>query len=135
MPAWNVTATRRGPPQLSFAWLFLLFLVSCAPPAPTSDTGAQQVLIVGLDAMRFDPPTLTVDAGTAIRLVFENKGQLVHDASFTEAVSGPGVKLTAASNASASSRSITFEQPGAYRFVCSQPGHEAAGMWGTLIVR
>src|SRR5688572_16788344 len=98
--------------------LLLMLLVGCAPPASSPDAGAQWVLITGHDAMRFEPSSLTIDAGSPVRLVFENKGRLVHDASFSDA---SGLKLSAAGNASASSRPLTFEQPGSYRFVCSQP--------------
>ena len=119
----------------------LPLMVGCsAPAAPSANSApvdaAQQLVIRGHDSMRFDPPAPVVEVGKPVQVRFENEGQLVHDVSLAEGLAtGGGVKLVAAAKARSSSRAFTFERPGMYRFICSQPGHEAAGMHGTIIVR
>ena len=45
------------------------------------------------------------------------------------------MKVVATAKARNLSRAFAFGGPGTYRFICSQPGHEAAGMHGTITVR
>jgi uncharacterized cupredoxin-like copper-binding protein len=93
----------------------------------------QQLTVKAMDTMRFDPATLNARAGQPIQLTLENTGQIVHDFHITEDTSQsvtaraePGQKAT-----------TTFHvvSAGTYTFVCSEPGHEQAGMKGTLIVQ
>ena len=81
-------------------------------------------------SMRFQPASAVVSAHTPLQVVLHNQGQLVHDISF-----GSGLKVVAPAGGSTVSNVVTFDRPGDYRFVCSQPGHEAAGMHGTLVVQ
>ncbi len=84
----------------------------------------------GTDALKFEPATLTVKAGQPITLTFANSGQTVHDWTLTQFAAQP-VKITAAGGQSASA-TFTLDRPGTYTFICSQPGHEAGGMKGTI---
>jgi plastocyanin len=119
----------------------LPLVVACSAPAASSTNpapveGAQQLVIRGHDTMRFDPAAPVVEAGKPVQVHFENEGQLVHDVSLDEGLTaGGGVKVVAAAKARSFSRTFAFERPGVYRFICSQPGHEAAGMHGTITVR
>ena len=127
--------------RLSVLLIALPLIVACssaaapsANPAPPEAT--QQLVIRGQDTMRFDLAAPVVDAGKPVQVVFENEGQLVHDVSFQEGLAaGSDVKVLASGKATAFSRAFTFERPGTYRFTCSQPGHEAAGMHGAITAR
>jgi nitrite reductase (NO-forming) len=91
------------------------------------------MMVKAMDTMKFDPPTLSAKAGQPIQLTLDNTGQLVHDFAITEGVSQP-IKISAQPGQNAV---ITFaiDKPGSYTYFCSEPGHEQAGMKGTLTVQ
>jgi len=101
------------------------------PSGTAADPSAQQVTITGSDDMRFNPATVTVQAGRSVQVTLVNAGQLVHDVSLSDGVSSP-VKVVANGNQRATSPPFTLDRPGTYTFICSQAGHEAAGMRGTI---
>ena len=115
-------------------------LVACSPatstppaagaPGAAASAAAQAVTVQGTDALKFEPSTLTVKAGQPITLTFTNTGQTLHDWSLDQGAGQP-VKISAAGGQS-SSGTFTIDRPGTYTFICSQPGHEAGGMKGTL---
>ena len=124
--------------------LGLALLLACAPSpstaaqrasgTPTSSVaGAQQVQISGTDSLKFEPSTLTVAAGQPVQLTFTNAGQVLHDWSLPQGASQP-VKAEARAG-QAVTTTFSVDRPGTYTFICSQPGHEAAGMRGTLVVQ
>src|SRR5215475_4888721 len=92
--------------------LVALGLVACSPtpaPAPTPSGPPQQ---------------LTLDNSSA---------KLQHDFDMTEGVAQP-VKLTAQPGQTANV-TFTIDKPGSYTFFCGQPGHEGAGMKGTITIQ
>ena len=98
-----------------------------------SGTATQQLTVKAMDTMKFDPPTLSAKAGQPIQVTLDNSGQLVHDFSVTEGVSQP-VKTIAQPGQKAVT-TFTIDKPGTYTYFCSQPGHEEAGMKGTLTIQ
>jgi nitrite reductase (NO-forming) len=133
--------------RLPFALLIpgLALLLACAPgrpaatqpaSAPTSSSiaAAQQVQVSGTDSLKFEPSTLTVAAGEPVQLTFTNAGQALHDWSLPPGASSQAVKVEARAGQSATT-TFSVDRPGTYTFICSQPGHEAAGMRGTLVVQ
>jgi len=127
-----------------FAPLIVTFatavLVACSPPSSTrpasgaagaaASSAAQPVTVQGTDALKFEPSTLTVKAGQPITLTFANSCQTVRDWTLTQGAAHP-VKITAAGGQRASA-TFTNDRPVSYTFICSQPGHEAGGMKGTI---
>jgi nitrite reductase (NO-forming) len=99
-----------------------------------ADSGSgQQLTVRALDTMRFDPGTLNVPVGQPVQLTLKNDGALIHDLALSDGVAAP---FTVEANGKASaSATLTIMQPGTYTYVCAQPGHEAAGMKGTLVAR
>jgi plastocyanin len=95
-----------------------------------ANAAVQEVTVVSADAMRFDPATLTVEAGRPVRLTLRNTGQATHDFSLTQGVARP-VKVVARGGETASV-TFTLTRPGAYQFVCDQLGHAMGGMKGTI---
>lgn len=95
--------------------------------------GGPNVTVKGLDTMKFDPNTLTVQSGSPVHLTLQNDGALVHD-WVVDSLDGKKVAVEAAPKASASV-DFTPTAAGSHEFYCSQPGHKDAGMKGTLTVR
>lgn len=94
---------------------------------------AQQVTVRGMDTMRFEPATVTVRTGQPVQVTLENGGQIVHDWTLEKGAAQP-VKVLA-SGGQRGTAVFTPTEPGTYTFICSQPGHEPAGMRGTLTVQ
>jgi uncharacterized cupredoxin-like copper-binding protein len=120
--------------------VILVFASACAPAAaggtassPSTAGGTPQVTIKGTDALRFDPATITVKTGQPLQVTFQNSGQILHDFTVQDGLAQP-VALTEESGKSGTA-TMTFDKPGTYKFFCSQPGHEAAGMLGTITVQ
>ncbi len=115
----------------------LPLVVACAPATSSNpQAGAratQPLTIKGLD-LRFEPTTLTARAGQPIQITLDNGGQVQHDLTLT-LTGAPQVQVLAQPGQKATSQPFTIDKPGSYAFVCMQPGHEAAGMKGTLIVQ
>jgi plastocyanin len=98
-----------------------------------SGSATRQLTVKAMDTMKFDPPTLSAKAGQPIQVTLDNTGQLVHDFSVTEGVSQP-VKTIAQPGQKAVT-TFTIDKPGTYTYFCSEPGHEQAGMKGTLTIQ
>ncbi len=91
--------------------------------------GARAVEVVAAD-MRFEPSTITVDAGEALNLTLRNDDEIVHDLT----IPALGVRVVADPRGDATA-GLRLDDPGTYAFFCSIPGHQQAGMRGTLVVR
>ena len=81
-------------------------------------------------SLKFDQSTLTAKAGK-VTVKFDNPASVPHGVT----IEGNGVD--AASDVVTSSKtSVTVDlKPGTYTFFCPVPGHEQAGMKGTLTVK
>ncbi|WP_199616290.1 cupredoxin domain-containing protein [Paenibacillus alkalitolerans] len=77
----------------------------------------------------FSPNTLKLKAGTPYLITFYNNGSVEHDF----AVSALDIHIHAMPGESVQS-SVTIAEPGVYRVKCTLPGHEEAGMFGTITV-
>ena len=106
-----------------------LLLAACSSPGGTGGAGGGNTVV--MSEYKYDPPTMTVRANQAVTINLRNTGTLVHDwvpQGMPEQVTGeaqPGRN---------SSVSFTPTQPGRYRVICTEPGHELSGMVGELIV-
>jgi len=115
--------------RILFGLALVLLLAACSSSAsPTSS--AQTVSINGLDTFRYDPNTITAKVGQPIHVVLTNKGVLEH--SFV--IDQLSVKLEHVQGGATGETSFTPTAAGTYVFYCNTPGHQAAGMTGTLVV-
>ncbi|MBX6770643.1 MAG: heavy metal translocating P-type ATPase [Chloroflexi bacterium] len=89
-------------------------------------------LTVTASDFAFSPNNLIVPAGRAIRLTLVNHGTTLHDL-VVEGV--PNAHVSARPGQTVRSMPFTISAPGTYRLMCTVPGHAAAGMTGTVIVR
>lgn len=109
-----------------------LLLAACGDDDAGSDNTT--VRIDGVD-IRYEPPS--VEAGTeAVRIEFRNRGDVPHNIVFRD---GPGAPTASADDEfvePGDDQSFEVElTTGEFDFYCSVPGHEEAGMLGTLTVR
>jgi uncharacterized cupredoxin-like copper-binding protein len=97
-----------------------------------SASGPQEITVKGTDQLRFTPANLSARANAPIKLTLDDTGDaLIHDFVIDNA-GGKQVKIEAQPNSKATGE---FSVPaGTYQFYCSQPGHQEAGMIGTLTV-
>ena len=103
-----------------------------ASGAPASAPPAEPGAVLGtieIDAfdLGFEPATLTVDEPGTYEVHFTNSGAILHDIIFAD-----GTKLEAAGGESATG-TVTVPDEG-LPFICSVPGHEDAGMTGSISV-
>ncbi|MBI4359020.1 MAG: cupredoxin domain-containing protein [Candidatus Nealsonbacteria bacterium] len=104
-------------------------LTSALPnPSPAVSTEARQIDVTG-DEFSFDPTLINARVGENIRIVFTNAGRFPHNLV---------IEGVAQSQIIGSGESDAFEfvvpPVGEYSFLCSVPGHAAAGMKGVLKV-
>lgn len=119
---------------LAMTAMLALTTTACgsAQPAAARDAGqpAQEVTVAGVD-MAFQPTTVEVKAGQPVKLTFKNTGVMEHN--WQVKIGNETVTVQARPGQSAS-KTFTPREPGTYKVICGIPGHEQAGMVGTLIV-
>jgi uncharacterized cupredoxin-like copper-binding protein len=99
--------------------------------ACTEDHPAPAPLAVTIHAqdIKFDVTTLTVQVDQPVHLTYINEGMIDHgfkiEGLVEETNIKPGQTLMI---------QFTPTKAGQYRYICAVPGHEPAGMVGTLLV-
>lgn len=91
---------------------------------------------VVLEDLRFSPNRLDATVGVPLTVRLTNRGLERHDLNFP-ALHMPGLQGVESILEPGETRTITlqFDQPGSHTFICSLPGHAAAGMTGAVFVR
>jgi uncharacterized cupredoxin-like copper-binding protein len=104
----------------------LLFVAGCASP------GGGQHVTVRASEFKFEPANLTATATQPVRITVRNTGVVVHD----WVVQGLDQPVhTKAEPGQDATIEFTPTRAGTFRIVCAEPGHEAAGMTGRLVVQ
>ncbi|MBI3974446.1 MAG: cupredoxin domain-containing protein [Chloroflexi bacterium] len=106
----------------------LALLAGCGGGAAKTRT----IDLVTNDSFRFSPAEIRVKAGERITVQLRNPGVLAHD--FVTRGQATDAKIEVAAGQTASGAFSVAAKPGRYEFICAQPGHEQAGMKGTIIV-
>ena len=98
---------------------------------PEDDDAAEaedEVTIAGVD-IDFDQDELVIPADTDVEVTFVNEGSLEHDWVVPD--EDVGTEIIGGGE----EETVTVNLPaGEYEYICTVPGHEEAGMVGTLIV-
>ncbi len=104
---------------------------SASPPATSSAGGGQTIDIpISSSGFSFTKTSVTAKAGT-VTLKAMNPQSVSHDIS----IKGNGVDVQGNQVSNGGTSTVTANlTPGTYEFYCSVPGHEQAGMKGTLTV-
>jgi azurin len=138
---------------------------AAAQAKPAAETGPRTIEIVGTDDMKYDKTTIQAKPGEQIRIVLTAKGAMpkvamAHNvvvlalktdaAAFTQAgmtaratdyiAPDKKAQVIAATKLAGNGEKVevTFKVPtvpGSYPYVCTFPGHFAAGMKGALVVK
>jgi len=115
--------------RISLGLAMVALLAACSGGAsPTSS--APTVTINALDTFKYDPNTITGKVGQPVHIVMTNKGTLVH----TFVIDALSVKQENVQGGASADFTFTPSAAGTYQFYCDTPGHQAAGMVGTLTV-
>jgi uncharacterized cupredoxin-like copper-binding protein len=126
-----------------------LVLVSCGsstsagltPPSSAGGVGSTPVNgtpVVGNTTLTMSEKEFSITPATAkahtgkIDVFINNDGTIVHN--FAVNVDGKEVKSADVKPGQKIQFSVTIEKAGDYTYYCAVPGHEAAGMKGTLTV-
>ncbi len=113
----------------------LLVIVGTTACSGSSYAGAGGSSTIILEDMRFTPNRIDAKVGVPLTLQLTNEGTERHDLNFqslhmpglggVESILDPGETRTI---------TLTFDQPGTHTFICTLPGHAAAGMTGAAYV-
>ncbi len=107
---------------------FLLVLSTATILTACSGPQTRAFDLIGED-FRFSPDTLRVNDGDTVRINFSNPDvvpHLIDLPAFNQHIAlAPGGEFTL---------EFVVDKTGSFPFVCSVPGHEEAGMIGSLIV-
>lgn len=144
--------------------LFITMAIFVFAAAFPMEDNPRTIEVIGNDNLRFDVNEIRVKAGETIRIVLKVKSSMPADAmSHNLAIVSPDIPMdefisesmkaknneyiaisfedqviaTTAMIGGGKTTEITFtvpEDPGIYPYVCTFPGHYAAGMVGELIV-
>jgi cytochrome c oxidase subunit 2 len=87
-----------------------------------------RVIKVDARSFEFDPSTIDVKPGEDVTIELKSEDTF-HDFE----VRGQG-HIVGANGSETAKGGLTIGKPGRYTFFCSVPGHEAAGMEGTIVV-
>jgi uncharacterized cupredoxin-like copper-binding protein len=119
---------RRSVPLIAVA----LLIFGCVG-SPTGAGGAP--LTIHETEMRFSPNRIDAKVGQSLVVRIVNDGAQRHDLAFPS-LNMPNLKGVETELQPGQSTTITlmFDQPGVYTFVCTLPGHFAAGMSGAAFV-
>ena len=100
------------------------------------DAGSQGATTIVLEDLRFSPNRISAKAGVPLLVRLSNRGLERHDINFPS-LHMPGLQGVDMILAPGDVRTITlrFDEPGTHTFICSLPGHAAAGMTGAVFVR
>ena len=92
--------------------------------------------IVELQDFRFEPNRIDARAGVPVTVTLHNGGTEEHDLNFPS-LHMPGLAGVEAILQPGETRLVTlrFDEPGEHTFICTLPGHAAAGMTGAVFVR
>jgi plastocyanin len=98
--------------------------------------GANEVTIASYD-IHFDPKDVTIPPDTDLTIDLPNHGAIGHNFSINdhknEDLPFEPIDIDLPPG---ETRQVTINAPaGEYYFYCNIPGHESAGMWGTLKVK
>ena len=101
----------------------ILLLAGCAAQTSAAAAPVETAEVSMPPSYRFDPPAIQVPAGTTV--TWRNSD------NFTHSVSVVDTKFPFLNLSPGQSGTITFDQPGAYAYICT---YHAQDMKGTVIV-
>ena len=91
---------------------------------------------ISMTEMRFSPNRIDAKVGQPLTIRLVNQGAQRHDLAF-QALHMPSLSgvETALEPGQSTTITLRFDEPGTHTFICTIPGHFAAGMSGAVFVR
>ena len=121
---------------LGFATVVIGFVLVAAVTGWSADyqAAAGSTSII-LEDFRFTPNRIDAKVGVSVAVTLTNRGTERHDLNF-ESLHMPGFGGVESMLEPGETRTIalTFDSPGTHTFICTLPGHAAAGMTGAAFV-
>jgi plastocyanin len=114
---------------LTVGLLAVALLAACGGSSSSQPAGSTQVTMT---EYKFDPSSITVTHGS-VTFWLVNSGSTAHDMSIKDS-SGKTISTSELISVGDSKAFTVTLDAGSYTFICTQPGHEQAGMKGTLTV-
>lgn len=114
--------------------LFVGLVAVTSAPRESAESSHRTTTII-LEDLRFAPNRIDARVGVPATVVLTNRGTERHDLNFPS-LHMPGLQGVEAILEPGQSRTITlmFNEPGTHTFICTLPGHAAAGMTGAAFV-
>ncbi len=108
----------------------LVPIAGCEPRGGGSDSPT-----IVMTEMRFSPNRIDAKVGQPLGIRLINQGSQRHDLAF-QALHMPGLSgvETALEPGQSTTIILRFDEPGTHTFICTIPGHFAAGMSGAVFV-
>jgi plastocyanin len=107
-----------------------VLLSGCGGSSAAQPAGSTKVTMT---EFKFDPATISMSAGKAV-FYLVNAGTTSHDMSIRDSTGATIAHSDLVSAGDSFVFTVDNISAGTYAYFCSQPGHEAAGMKGTLTV-
>ncbi len=123
--------------NLAFAATLILLLAGCGASS-NGDNGtagtAGDAITIKETEMTFTPNNITVQAGQTVNIKLVNNGIVMHDFTIDD-LNGQQISKPLDPGKSTTFSLAAPSTAGTINFYCSQPGHKAAGMFGTITVQ
>jgi plastocyanin len=103
-------------------------LAACGGSGASQPAGSTKVTMT---EFKFDPSDLSVAHGKVVFWLV-NAGSVAHDLSIRDASGNPVVTSELVSAGDSKEFDVDNLPAGSYKIICTQQGHEASGMKGTL---
>jgi plastocyanin len=110
----------------------VLLLAGCGGGSSSSGQPAGSIKVT-LTEFKFDPSTITHASGNIVFWLV-NSGTTQHDLAIRDSSSKTIAQSELVSAGDTFEFTVNGIAAGTYAFFCTQPGHEASGMKGTLTV-
>lgn len=102
-----------------------------APQDGAAGGGAAETITVEMSEFAFKPADLTAKAGQEVTIELKNVGGVTHNLHIPDL----GVESPQVAGGATETFSFTPDKTGTFKIVCTEPGHEQAGMVGNLTVQ
>jgi len=108
-----------------------------SPAAGQQGGAANSAPSVTMVDIAFQPNDFTIPANTDVTVTLQNNGAAMHNFSVTDNNNPnvPNLGISVDVQPGQTGTATINAQPGDYYFFCNVPGHEEAGMYGTMHVQ
>lgn len=120
---------------LAVAVLALVGVSAIVIQGPSGPDAGPKSVEIAMTEMRFSPNRIDARAGQSVLVTIVNRGSVRHDLALPS-IGMPSLRgvETLTMPGESSRLTLLFDASGTYSFLCTIPGHAAAGMTGAVFV-